>query len=101
MLSIKRFSDGPELKIVLRGTLDRLSSDDLLREVTSNGLKGVQRLVFDMAELQYISSAGLRVMLIAERALQKNNGKIIIMNTKPEVKQVIEDVGFLRFVEVE
>ena len=98
MLSIKRFSDGPELKIVLRGTLDRLSSDDLLREVTSNGLKGVQRLVFDMAELQFISSAGLRVMLIA---LQKNNGKIIIMNMKPELKQVFEDVGFLRFVEVE
>ncbi|MCR5402644.1 MAG: STAS domain-containing protein [Butyrivibrio sp.] len=101
MLSIKRFSDGTELKFVLKGTLDRLTADDLLKELTGSRLKGVQRLCFDMAELQYISSAGLRVMLIAERALQSHDGKIVLINLRPEVRQVFEDVGFLKFVEVE
>ena len=101
MLSIKRFSYGSELKFVLKGTLDRLTADDLLKEVTGNGLKGVDRLCFEMSELQYISSAGLRVMLIAERALQSHNGKIVLINPRPEVRQVFEDVGFLKFVELE
>lgn len=101
MLSIKRFSDGTELRIVLKGSLDRTSSDDLLKEVTGNGLKGVNRLVFDMGELKYISSAGLRVMLIAEKALSKNDGKLVCMSMQSEVRQVFEDVGFLKFVEIE
>lgn len=98
MLSIKRFWNRRELTLVLRGSLDRMSSEDLLEEIHKDGLKDVDKLIFDMEEVEYISSAGLRVILIAEKAME-NKGELTIRNMKPMVKKIFEDVGFNRFLD--
>ena len=98
MLSIKRFWNRRELTLVLRGSLDRMSSEDLLEEIHKDGLKDVDKLIFDMEEVEYISSAGLRVILIAEKAME-NKGELTIRNMKPMVKKIFEDVGFNQFLD--
>ncbi len=100
MLTIKTRTEGKTVTLTLRGSLDKLSSDELLDHIHKIGLRGVEKLIFDMQDLLYISSAGLRVMLIAEKALEKK-GTITIRNMRQEVKQIFEDVGFTRFMEVE
>ena len=52
-------------------------------------------MVFDMKEVEYISSAGVRVMLKAKKALKKHKGKLILMNLQPHIKKVFEIINAL------
>ncbi len=52
-------------------------------------------LVFDMKEVEYVSSAGVRVVLKAQKALKKREGKLVLMNLQPHVKKVFEIINAL------
>ena len=80
-----------ELTIALEGRLNTLTAPDLdakLDEV----LDGVEKLVFDLAELEYISSAGLRVLVSAYKVMQEQ-GEMVIRNAKPDIVDVFEVTG--------
>ena len=80
-----------ELTIALEGRLNTLTApylDAKLDEV----LDGVEKLVFDLAELEYISSAGLRVLVSAYKVMQEQ-GEMVIRNAKPDIVDVFEVTG--------
>ncbi len=80
-----------ELTIALEGRLNTLTAPDLdakLDEV----LDGVKKLVFDLAELEYISSAGLRVLVSAYKVMQEQ-GEMVIRNAKHDIVDVFEVTG--------
>jgi anti-anti-sigma factor len=52
-------------------------------------------LVFDLDELDYLSSAGIRVILKTREAMKKNNGKITFMNLQPQIKKVFDIINAL------
>ena len=52
-------------------------------------------LVFDMKEVEYISSAGVRVVLKAQKVLKKTQGKVVLMNLQPHVKKVFDIINAL------
>jgi anti-anti-sigma factor len=57
-------------------------------------------LVFDLDELDYLSSAGIRVLLKARDALKKNNGKITFMNLQPQIKKVFDIINALPSMQI-
>ncbi len=57
-------------------------------------------LVFDLDELDYLSSAGIRVILKTRDALKKNNGKITFMNLQPQIKKVFDIINVLPSMQI-
>ena len=80
------------MKISLEGRLDTTTSPQLEIEVQSS-LDGVDNLTFDLAKLDYISSAGLRVLLSAQKIMNKQ-GSMVVTNAAEEIKEIFEVTGF-------
>ena len=99
MLNISKNTDGSELIIQLEGRLDTSTSPELEGELKSS-LDGISSLVIDIADLQYISSAGLRVLLSAQKIMNKQ-GTMVIKNTSEEVKEIFDVTGFSDILTIE
>ncbi len=99
MLNIAKNASADELTIALEGRLDTTTAPQLEDEV-KGALEGVKKLVFDIAKLEYISSAGLRVLLSTQKIMNKQ-GEMIVKNTSDEVKEIFEVTGFLDILTVE
>ena len=85
-----------ELTVAIEGRLDTLTAPELEEQLETE-LDGVEKLIFDFAELEYISSAGLRVLLAA----QKEMDEMVVTNVRPEVMEVFEVTGFADFLNIE
>lgn len=92
-MEIKKTKDGSALTIALVGRLDTITSPQLESELK---LDGIAKLVFDFNDLDYISSAGLRVMLTAQKTMMKQ-GEMELLNVKPLVREVFDMTGFSAF----
>lgn len=77
------------------GRLDSTTSPELERAVTESLDAGTTRLLFDFGDLDYISSAGLRVVLLAGKKLRTTQGKMILVGMRDVVREVFEMSGFL------
>lgn len=99
MLNINRESNGTDLTIILEGRLDTNTSPELDTELKSV-LADVKTLTFDMANLVYISSAGLRVLLSAQKVMNKQ-GSMTIKNVAPDVMEIFEVTGFSDILTIE
>ena len=84
--------NGNTLEIKLTDRLDTVTSPQL-EEKLKKELEGVTNLQFDFAELEYVSSAGLRVLLTASKKMKKQ-GKMEIHNVNEEVMEVFTITGF-------
>ena len=91
--------DGAECVIWLDGRLDSLTSPEL-EEKLEDVLEGLEKLIFDVGKLEYISSAGLRVLLGAAQVMEEN-GEMIIRNLTPVVKEVFDVTGFIDAFNIE
>lgn len=92
MLNIKNAKDGVNLLLELEGRLDTTTSPQL-EETINSTIGGVENLTFDIKDLEYISSAGLRVLLSAQKTMNKQ-GKMIVKNASEEVMEIFEVTGF-------
>ena len=88
---INKKMDGHTLTIALEGRLDTKTAPDLEKELKS--IDDVKELFFDFSGLEYISSAGLRVLLVAKRTMQ-NKGDIKVINANEIVREVFDITGF-------
>ncbi|MDO4733028.1 MAG: STAS domain-containing protein [Bacillota bacterium] len=84
---------GKELLFSLQGRLDTTTSPNLEEELKEN-LDGKERLVFDMENLEYLSSAGLRILLAAQKRMNKQ-GSMALRNVSPLVMEIFEVTGFV------
>ena len=91
--------EGCSLTISLEGRLDTESAPGLEREL-KDLLDGVTDLTFDFKKLGFVSSAGLRVMLSAQKKMKKR-GTMKIINVNELVSEVFEVVGFKDFMTIE
>ena len=98
-MEIRENRNGSELTVALAGRLDTLSSPEL-EEKIEDMLEGVEKLVFDFAELRYISSAGLRVMLTAMQIME-DQGEMTVKNVCQDVMDVFEVTGFVEDLNIE
>lgn len=91
-MEIKQNKNGNEMTIELVGRLDTTTAPQL-DEVVRTQLNGIADLTFDFAALEYVSSAGLRVLLAAQKTMNKQ-GKMVIKNVCDDIKEVFEITGF-------
>lgn len=84
--------NGKEITYTIEGRLDTNTSPDLDNEISSS-LDGMSSLVFDFAKLEYVSSAGLRVLLKAYKAMTAQKGTMVIRNVPDGIKEVLTVTG--------
>ena len=96
-IDIKRNAD--EITIALVGRLDTTTAPALDKTIT-NDVEDNKSLVLDFGSLEYISSAGLRVLLSAQKKMQKR-GSMKVINVCEEVMEVFEMTGFADILEIE
>jgi anti-sigma B factor antagonist len=81
----------------LKGRLDSNTSDDFEKQLLGLIQAGETQLVLDFKELDYISSAGLRVLLKAAKELKRNNGRLSFCSLKDYIREIFELSGFVSF----
>ena len=91
-MTINKEQNGTETKIALEGRLDTTTAPQLEQELKSS-LDGVTSLEFDFSKLEYISSAGLRVLLSAQKTMNKQ-GDMVITGANETIMEVFEVTGF-------
>ena len=98
-MDIVESKEGKVLVLEPEGRLDSTNSSGLEERLLVVIEKGENALVIDFEKLNYISSAGLRVLLIAAKQLQQSGGRIALHAMSPSVREVFEISGFLRLLE--
>ncbi len=96
---ITKKANGNELLISLDGRLDTSTAPQLENEF-KDGLNNVKDLIIDMEKLVYISSAGLRVLLKAQKTMNKQ-GSMLIKNVSQDIKDIFEVTGFDEILNIE
>lgn len=91
-MNIEKIINANELTLILDGRLDTATSPKLEEELKAV-LGNLKKLVLDFTNLEYISSAGLRVLLMAQKTMSKQ-GEMIILNVNETVMEVFEITGF-------
>ena len=98
-MTIDKKLEGTTLTLALEGRLDTTTSPDLEEALTAS-LDGVTELVFDFSKLDYLSSAGLRVLLSAQKRMNKQ-GSMKLRHVNDTVKEVFDITGFADFLTIE
>ena len=99
MLNIIKNLDNKTLNIALEGRLDTTTAPQLEAELKSE-LPNVTLLVMDFEKLEYISSAGLRVLLSAQKIMNKQ-GKMKIIHVSDVINEIFEVTGFSDILNIE
>ena len=98
-MEIIKTQEDTKLTIALDGRLDTITSKDLETELRAS-IDGITELVFDFEKLTYITSAGLRVVSVAQKFMNKQ-GSMVIKNANPEVKEVFDITGLTDVLTIE
>ncbi len=99
MLNIEKKSNETELTFVLKGRLDTTTAPELEKELKAS-MDGVTALIIDMAALDYISSAGLRVLLSAQKTMNMQ-GKMKVVHVSETIMEIFEVTGFSEILTIE
>ncbi|MBM3902798.1 MAG: STAS domain-containing protein [Verrucomicrobia bacterium] len=100
-MDIQTHTSGAATVVVLSGKLDTVTApafEKRIREVIGTG---AVRLVLDLSAIEYISSAGLRGLLVMSKLLKEKQGKACLVGVKGNVRSVFEMSGFLTFFRAE
>lgn len=88
------------LTVNIKGDLNVKTSPQL-EENLSKSLNGVKELILNFSEVNYISSAGLRVLLAMEKNMRRQSGKMKLQHVNAAIKEIIRLAGFLQVMNIE
>ncbi len=97
-MEITKNREGGKLTIALDGRLDTITSQQLEKELRTS-IDGVTDLVFDLEKLSYITSAGLRVLSVAQKVMNRQ-GHLAIIHSQPDVMEVFDVTGLTDVMEI-
>ena len=98
-MTIEKILNATELTVTPVGRLDTTTAPQLEEELQQN-IAGITKLVLDFTALEYISSAGLRVLLSTQKIMNKQ-GEMIIKNVNETITEIFEVTGFIDVLTVE
>lgn len=98
-MTITKTREGSSLTIALEGRLDTATAPELEAELHT-GLDGVKELTLDLKELLYLSSAGLRVLLAAQKQMHKQ-GHMKVTHVCDDINEVFEITGFATILDIQ
>ena len=100
-MEVKILDQNNEKIAAIAGRVDTVTSSDLENAVSQIWNEPSVTLVFDCAQMEYISSSGLRVVLKAHKQVTAAGGKFILRNLNADVRSVIDLTGFSRILTIE
>ena len=98
-MTIHQVKNGTALLIALEGRLDTMTAPNL-EETLKDALEGIEELTFDFEKLDYISSAGLRVLLAAQKTMLRQ-GSMKVKNVNEIIMEIFEVTGFSDILTIE
>jgi len=93
-MEITQTRHGDVVVLALNGRLDAHTAPQAEAPLLAPIEQGAKQLLVDFSRVDYISSAGLRVLLVAARTISENDGKIVLCGLKPAIKSVFDIAGF-------
>ena len=99
-MEISKRKEKDVLVISLKGRLDAVTSQALEKDLTDLMAGGERFLVMDLGDLDYISSAGLRSILVGVKRLKEKQGKLLLASLKSVVREVFEISGFSTIIPI-
>ena len=99
-MTMTKKQDGKKLTVNVEGRLDTLTAPSLEAQLLP-ALKDIEALVIDLKELNYISSAGIRVLVQAAQVMDSQNGEMKVVNVNPDVKSIFSMTGLINVLGVE
>ena len=99
MLNISKESNATSLTVILEGRLDTTTAPDLEKEL-KDSLDDVTELIMDFEKLEYISSAGLRVLLSAQKIMSRQ-GEMKLIHVSDTVMEIFKVTGFADILTIE
>ena len=99
-MEVIRQKEGKALTVTLKGRLNANTAPLLEKELFPD-LDDVYDLRFDFSQLEYLSSAGLRLLLIWFKAMVDKGGSLRVLHPRPEVMEILEMTGFVMFLPIE
>jgi len=97
-ISVKK--EGKALVVSVAGRMDAVSAPEFERKLGDRINEGEVNFIIDLSELDYISSAGLRSMLVTAKKLKAKDGQILLAALKDTVKEVFEISGFSSIIPI-
>ena len=91
-MTVGKKVNGDDMVIAVKGRLDTITAPELEQEINGS-IEGIKSLVFDLKDLEYISSAGLRVLLASQKIMNKQ-GEMMVINVNPSIMEIFEVTGF-------
>ena len=98
-MEIRQKREGATLTIEIEGRIDTFTAPEL-GKVIDNGLDGVTRLIFDLKDMDYTSSAGLREFLKAQQIME-DQGSLLVRNANETVLDIFDETGFSSILDIE
>ena len=97
-MQITQKLEGTTLRLSLQG---RLSTDTIneLDDIVNNRLNNINKLILDFSNLEFISSAGLRILLVAHKKMEKH-GHMIVFNANDSVMEIFRITGFIDILDL-
>jgi anti-anti-sigma factor len=99
-MTISRTLSGEKLILSLEGRLDTTTAPELQTELIPE-LDKAAYVQLDFEKLAYVSSAGLRVLLMAEKTAKSRGGKMTLVNVSSEIKEIFNMAGFSEILTIE
>ena len=99
-LTISKNREETKLTVCVVGRVDTTTAPQLDDEI-SQSLEGIKELVLDLSQTDYVSSAGLRVLLSLYKTMNAKRGSFLICSVKPEVYEVFDVTGLTDFFEIQ
>ncbi len=87
------------LIITLKGSIDSKTASEVQQKVLEASVES-DNVIIDLTKVDFVSSAGLRVLLMVYRQIKSKNGKVILVGVSEEITEVMEMTGFINFFEI-
>ena len=97
-MNVKERKEGEKAIVSVSGRIDTATAPTLL-EYLKTELVGVKELILDFQEVEYVSSAGLRVILYAQKTMS-SQGSMKLINVSPDILEVLELTGFTEVLDI-
>lgn len=100
-MKIEVKQDGEIFVVELEGRMDTNTSPEFQKEMEAYYTKEGFKMILDFDKLDFVSSAGLRVLLLIQKKSKALNGSLVIKNVKPEIQEVFDMTGFSDILTIE
>ncbi|MCR5151378.1 MAG: STAS domain-containing protein [Clostridiales bacterium] len=98
-MTVNTIKNAGAITIEISGRIDTTTAPQLEKEVNDN-IAGVSELIFDFKDVAYISSAGLRVLLTAQKVMNQQ-GKMKIVNVSKDIMEIFDITGFADIMDIQ